>query len=153
MLVRPPGAVAWIGNTKGTVKSSKTSTCIRWSATPGNAYAAIPPGKPIPFYKTGGECAFKRSRNFLSAWIYCFARYFIACVRFSPKIVLDILGGDFRVQGGLTHTLVVSFCLHWRCELLQTRLLLYCCCTKIKTSLFFGRCVLTDELPGCSTPR
>jgi hypothetical protein len=36
------GAVAWIGNTKGTVKPSKTSMSIRWSAMLGSVYAAIP---------------------------------------------------------------------------------------------------------------
>jgi hypothetical protein len=42
---RPPGAVAWIGNTKGTVKPSKTSMSIRWSAMLGSVYAAIPRGR------------------------------------------------------------------------------------------------------------
>ena len=41
-LGRPPGAVAWIGNTKGTVKPSKTSMYIHWFAMLGNVYAAIP---------------------------------------------------------------------------------------------------------------
>src|SRR3989449_3905405 len=44
---RPPVGVAWTGNTKPTLKPSKTSTCTRWSAMPGNAYAAIPRGKQI----------------------------------------------------------------------------------------------------------
>src|SRR2546428_12687750 len=44
---RPPVAAAWTGNTKPTVKPSKTSTCTRWSAMPGNAYAAISSGKQI----------------------------------------------------------------------------------------------------------
>jgi len=42
---RPPGAVAWIGNTKGTVKPSKTSMSILWSAMLGSVYAAIPRGR------------------------------------------------------------------------------------------------------------
>src|SRR5207244_2155101 len=44
---RPPVAAAWTGNTKLTVKPSKTSTCTRWSAMPGNAYAVISSGKQI----------------------------------------------------------------------------------------------------------
>src|SRR5258708_33061024 len=44
---RPPAAVAWTGSTKLTGKPSKTSMSIHWSATPGNVYAAIPPGKQI----------------------------------------------------------------------------------------------------------
>src|SRR5260370_15648598 len=44
---RPPGAAAWIRNTKGTVKPSKTFSCIRWLALPENTYAAILPGKQI----------------------------------------------------------------------------------------------------------
>src|ERR1035441_5354346 len=47
MLGKPPGAGAWTGNIKTTVKLSKTSTCIRWSAMPGNSCAVIPPGKQI----------------------------------------------------------------------------------------------------------
>jgi hypothetical protein len=47
MLGRPPDAVAWTGSTKATVKPSKTSMSIRWSAMPGDTYAAIPPGKQI----------------------------------------------------------------------------------------------------------
>ncbi len=42
---RLPGAVAWIGNTKGTVKPSKTSMSILWSAMLGSVYAAIPRGR------------------------------------------------------------------------------------------------------------
>src|SRR6266852_4822284 len=48
MLGRAPGADAWIGHTKVTVKPSKTSTCI-WSAMLGNFYAVFPPGKQIQF--------------------------------------------------------------------------------------------------------
>src|ERR1019366_7243817 len=48
MLGRPPDAVACTGSTKATVKPSKTSMSIRWSAMPGDTYAAIPPGKQIP---------------------------------------------------------------------------------------------------------
>src|ERR1019366_4113637 len=42
MLGRPPDAAAWTGSTKATVKPSKTSMSIRWSAIPGDTYAAIP---------------------------------------------------------------------------------------------------------------
>src|SRR5216683_3162338 len=48
MLGRAPGADAWIGHTKVTVKPSKTSTCI-WSAMLGNFYAVFPSGKQILF--------------------------------------------------------------------------------------------------------
>ena len=49
MLGRPPDAAAWIGSTKATVKPSKTSMSTRWSATPGDTYAVILPGKPIRY--------------------------------------------------------------------------------------------------------
>src|SRR5512133_1193264 len=48
---RPPGADAWIANTNGTVKSSKTFTCIHWSATPGNSFAAPPPVSQSPEFR------------------------------------------------------------------------------------------------------
>src|ERR1019366_8297996 len=47
MLGRPPGADAWIGNTRTTVRPSKMFTCIRWFAMPGIAYAAILPGNTL----------------------------------------------------------------------------------------------------------
>src|SRR5712691_9700878 len=42
---RPPGAGAWTGSTKASVKPSKTSTSIRWFAIPASIYAAIRLGK------------------------------------------------------------------------------------------------------------
>src|SRR5437667_8360115 len=47
-LGRPPVADEWTESTKPTVKPSKISTCTRWSAMPGNAYAASSSGKQIP---------------------------------------------------------------------------------------------------------
>src|SRR5207249_9914461 len=46
-LGRPPVADEWTESTKPTVKPSKISTCTRWSAMPGNAYAASSSGKQV----------------------------------------------------------------------------------------------------------
>src|SRR5206468_4337563 len=53
-LGRPPVADEWTESTKPTVKPSKISTCTRWSAMPGNAYAASSSGKQIPWILTNG---------------------------------------------------------------------------------------------------
>src|ERR1017187_7016695 len=49
MLGRPPGADAWIGNTRTTVRPSKIFTCIHWLVLPGNAYAAPIVDDPFTF--------------------------------------------------------------------------------------------------------
>src|SRR5438876_8725024 len=61
-LGRPPVADEWTESTKPTVKPSKISTCTRWSAMPGNAYAASSSGKQIQAMVGQGRDVLARSR-------------------------------------------------------------------------------------------